>query len=291
LVILIAFCFLESYSQGFKNDTLRLLLIGNSFSQNATRYLQELAKEGKHPLIIGRAEIGGCSLQQHWDLNRSTSEKPYKGKSLKAILSEQKWDIVSIQQNSMNSPNIDTYYPYADSLYKLIKQCQPTAEVVLHQTWAYRSDSETFGNVSAKGLALNEKEMWEKSRYAYQTIAKKLNVRIIPVGDAFWKVSSDKKWKYVVDSDFNYTNPILGELPEQKNSLHVGYYWNKSKKFCHDTHHASNAGCFLGSLVWYGFLFNESPVNLNFCPKTVSEDFSVFFKKTALKEIKTNNHN
>jgi hypothetical protein len=42
-----------------------LFLIGNSFSQNAAKYLPQLAQEGNHPLIIGRAEIGGCSLQKH----------------------------------------------------------------------------------------------------------------------------------------------------------------------------------------------------------------------------------
>ncbi len=49
-----------------KTDTLRLFLIGNSFSQNAARFLPQLAEEGGHPLVIGRAEIGGCTLQKHW---------------------------------------------------------------------------------------------------------------------------------------------------------------------------------------------------------------------------------
>jgi hypothetical protein len=78
---------------------------------------------------------------------------------------------------------------------------------------------------------------------------------------------------------------------QSKNSLHVGYHWNKSNEFGHDTHHANDAGCFLGSLVWYGFLFNESTTNLQFRPKTVPEDFSNVLKQVASKEIKTNKHN
>jgi hypothetical protein len=52
------------------------------FFEKCNYLFEDLAKEGKHPLIIGRAEIGGCSLQKHWDLSRSVNEKPYKGKSL-----------------------------------------------------------------------------------------------------------------------------------------------------------------------------------------------------------------
>src|SRR5687768_15807027 len=68
--------------------TLRVFLIGNSFSQNATRYLPQLAKEGGHSIEFGRAEIGGCPLQRHWDsvevnLRDSSRGKAYGGKSLK----------------------------------------------------------------------------------------------------------------------------------------------------------------------------------------------------------------
>ena len=49
----------QTFSQN-SNKPLRVFLIGNSFSQNATRYLPELAKEGGHQLELGRAELGGC---------------------------------------------------------------------------------------------------------------------------------------------------------------------------------------------------------------------------------------
>ena len=38
-----------------KGKSLRVFLIGNSFSQNATRYLPELAREGGHTLELGIA--------------------------------------------------------------------------------------------------------------------------------------------------------------------------------------------------------------------------------------------
>src|SRR3569832_1474371 len=45
--------------------TVRLLTIGNSFSQNATRYLAELAKAGGHELRLQPIVVGGASLELH----------------------------------------------------------------------------------------------------------------------------------------------------------------------------------------------------------------------------------
>ena len=88
-LLILAFTGGSAQSAG-KQDTLRLFLIGNSFSQNAGRYLPQLAEEGNHPLVIGRAEIGGCSLQKHWELAELAERNPedprgkaYKGKSFR----------------------------------------------------------------------------------------------------------------------------------------------------------------------------------------------------------------
>lgn len=269
-------------------DTLRLFLIGNSFSGNAGKYLPQLAEEGNHPLIIGRAEIGGCSLQKHWDLAELAEKdpsnphgKPYKGQSLRMLLENGKWDVVTIQQNSMNSADVNTYRPWAQKLYDFIKTIQPKAQVVFHQTWSYRSDSKDFSQIAEKQFAKDSKEMWQKSRAAYHAVASDLGIKIMPVGDAFQKVAESKKWGYKVDPKFDFENPVYPNLPNQKNSLHTGYYWNKEQKFWFDSHHANEAGCFLGSLVWYRFLFGESPERLKFAPKDVLVDFADYLKKVA----------
>ncbi|MGD0112545.1 MAG: DUF4886 domain-containing protein, partial [Armatimonadota bacterium] len=45
--------------------TVRLLTVGNSFSENATTYLPELVKAGGNTLIMGHADLAGCSLERH----------------------------------------------------------------------------------------------------------------------------------------------------------------------------------------------------------------------------------
>ena len=50
-----------------KTKTVRLLTVGNSFSQNATRYLNDLVKAQGHTLIHRPLAIGGASMEVHWD--------------------------------------------------------------------------------------------------------------------------------------------------------------------------------------------------------------------------------
>lgn len=271
-----------------KNDTLRLFLIGNSFSQNATRYLPNFAKEGGHPLLIGRAELGGYSLQQHWELVEKAEKNPtdsagrgYNGKSLRMLLSAQRWDMVTLQQASWLSADSNSYRPYAEKLYQYIKSICPKAVIVFHQTWAYREDADRFGQVSSsKQLAKTAGEMYERSREAYHSIAKQLNVKLIPVGDAFWKWSSEAGSSFQKDTSFNYKAPVYPSLPDEHNSIHAGYQWKRNKLEL-DTHHANNAGCYLGALIWYSFLFGESPLNVKFVPKELPAEFAARLRKTA----------
>ena len=276
-----------------KADTMRLFLIGNSFSQNATRYLPQLASEGGHPLKIGRAELGGCSLQRHWEIAEAAEKNPedpkgkaYNGKSLRELLSAGSWDVVTIQQNSMNSGDVTTYSPYAKKLFDLVKSIQPNATIIMQQTWAYRSDAKTFTQIADKQFASNNREMWEKSRAAYHHVARELGIKLFPVGDAFWKINSDPKTAYVPDKNFNFESAKYPELPDQTHSIHVGYRYDNSQKLAFDANHANEAGCFLGGLVWYSVLFNESPVKMKFKPEQVDEKFDAALKKTAWEVVR-----
>ncbi|GAB4026116.1 DUF4886 domain-containing protein [Spirosoma gilvum] len=303
--VFILFVFLLSVDTAFPQSptanrgekSLRLFMIGNSFSQNASKYLPELSKEGGHTLIIGRAELGGAPLQRHWEHAEAAERnpddpkgKPYGGKSLKTLLSDGTWDVVTIQQASILSGDVDTYRPYARKLYDYVKKLQPNAVVVFHQTWAYRSDSKDFSRIANGDSAKNARQMWEKSRAAYHTVADELNIPIIPNGDAFWQINASRKWGYRPDADFNASQAQSPTLPNQTHSLHVGYFWNNGK-LAFDSHHANAAGCYLGGLVWYGFLFNESPKRLTFVPAEVDKAFARRLRKTAWSTVKKEDKN
>ncbi|OIN55935.1 DUF4886 domain-containing protein [Arsenicibacter rosenii] len=284
--------FVVAFTAGAQSGKpLRLFMIGNSFSQNASKFLPQLSKEGGHSLVIGRAEIGGSSLQRHWEHAEAAEKdpndpkgKPYSGKSLKDLLSAGTWDVVTIQQASILSGDSSTYQPYARKLYDFVKKLQPQAQIVFHQTWAYRTDSKDFSRISPNDSARNARQMWQASRAAYHATAGALGVPVIPNGDAFYRISSSRKWGYRAKQPVNPAQLKAPVLPDQTHSLHVGYRWDKDK-LAFDSHHANDAGCLLGGLVWYSFLFNESPEKLTFRPETVDEAFAGQLRKTAWKTV------
>ncbi|TDO23112.1 DUF4886 domain-containing protein [Pedobacter duraquae] len=286
LLILLLALSLNAFSQA-DHDTLRLFVIGNSFSQNSTTFLPQMAKERGEKLTIGRAELGGHSLEQHWDYvekfekdSTDVKGRPYAGKSLKTLLSNGTWDIVTIQQYSYLSGDSASYNPYAQKLVAYIKKLQPRAQIVIHQTWAYRADAKKFGSVGKGQLAKNQQEMWEKSREAYHRLANQLNAKILPVGDAFEKMATDKKYGYKKDTSFDFEHAVAPNLPDQTNSVNIGYFWNK-QELAFDPNHANDAGKYLGGLIWYGILFKESPKKVKFKPESVSGDFAKVIKNIA----------
>lgn len=292
VVLVLTMCLQVNAQQAAK--TIKVLLIGNSFSQNASRYLPQMAQEANINLVLGRAEMGGCSLKRHWDsvlVNNidTTKGKAYKGKSLRQLLSSEKWDIVTMQQYSLLSGDEATYQPFAKYIYDMVKSYQPDAKIYIHQTWAYRADAINWGMVAENKRAKNNKEMWEKSRAAYHHLAKNLgDLPIIPSGDAFYRVATDKKWGFKKDEAFDYAKPVYPALPSQENSINMGYSWKKDKTLEFDPNHANEAGCYLAGLVWYNDLFKENPAKVKFKPASVSDDFSAFLKEVASETVTAN---
>lgn len=129
---------------------MRILSIGNSFSQDATRYLHDIAKADGVELQAANLYIGGCPLEQHYR-NMQSGKKDYELQfdghmtgfflSMQEALLSRRWDVVTLQQQSSNSCRYETFQPYLDELARYVRQCQPQAKVLIHQTWAYEDGS------------------------------------------------------------------------------------------------------------------------------------------------------
>ncbi len=146
-------------------DTIRVLAIGNSFSEDALQYVYDLAGASDRDVILGNLFYGNCSLAQHWLFIKQKSavydyQKNENGafshnynSTLQKGLTDEKWDVITIQQYSAYSGMIDTYFPYLDSIVAYVKQNATNAgmKLALHQTWAYPAystlkDFENYGN-------------------------------------------------------------------------------------------------------------------------------------------------
>lgn len=279
-----------------KTKTVRLVTVGNSFSQNATRYLEDLVKAKGHTLIHHPLVIGGASMEVHWEKAQLHEKDPtdpkglYGKKSLRQVLTSDAWDYVTIQQASIKSHNVATYRPFAKQLYDTIKKGAPKAQILVHQTWAYRVDDPRFSKPSkTPGEPSTRKEMYDGLTKAYRTIAGELGARLIPVGDAMYLADTNAKWGYQPDRKFDFKNAQPPALPRQKYSLHTGWRWSMTKDgkkaLTMDGHHASVSGQYLGACVFYEVLLGESVVGNPFVPKEIDRDYARFPQETAHQAV------
>jgi len=261
------------HQAGTPGKTLRVLIIGNSFSNNATTYLPQIVQSQGKALVLGHASIGGSSMEKHWELAQKNEANPKdpegnpyyllkpdgstaKRLGLKEFLTSQPWDIVTIQQHSWKAPDISTYRPFAKQLADYIHQHAPQAKLWLHETWAYRAD-----DLLMKKTNTTQEKMYLGLHAAYLTIGKELAVeRIIPSATAFQNARQDPRWQLEVQKDFDPTTAKYPALPTQVHNLCIGWHWNTklpSPKLEFDGKHCTTAGKYLGGLVWYETFFGD----------------------------------
>lgn len=141
----------QDYSESFK-----ILAIGNSFSDDATEYLSNIARAyGYANVVVGNLYVGGCTLDLHKSYAqqnqgvyeyRKTDNGVFTNRSNFRVLDalkEEAWDIVSLQQGSHYSGLLRTYNEDLDYLVNFVKQYCPNRNVKLvwHMTWAYQDDT------------------------------------------------------------------------------------------------------------------------------------------------------
>ena len=167
-----------------------ILSIGNSFSQDAQRYLHGIAKSDGFNLNAYNLYIGGCELSTHFK-NMLKDQKAYllemNGErtgfyvSIKEALLNRDWDVVTVQQASHFSNDYEKYQPYLDRLVDFIKECVPKAKIVVHQTWAYLEDSKRLNEFMGYKT---HKDMFSDIKDAYKKAADSINAdMLLPCGE------------------------------------------------------------------------------------------------------------
>ena len=133
--------------------TLKILAIGNSFSDDAMEHLAEiLIGEGYTDFILGNLYIGGCTLDGHkaridsgaedysFRLNTGSGWSTTK-QSIQYGLTYTDWQVVTVQQASGSSGIIDTYKNLEYIVDYVRKTVNPFVTVYWHMTWAYQGNS------------------------------------------------------------------------------------------------------------------------------------------------------
>lgn len=174
---------------------MRILTIGNSFSDDATRYLHQIAaSQGVHFEVVNIA-IGGCPLEWHYNNmieNNRSYLLIYNGvftgfyTTLEEALTSREWDVITLQQVSHYSVKKETYYPYVTELVKYIRSLQPNAKLLLQETWAYEDGSH---RLTVELGYKTHKDMLADLKAAYASVAEDEGFDgIIPSGSLFDKM-------------------------------------------------------------------------------------------------------
>ena len=217
---------------------MKILSIGNSFSDDAQRYLRDIASAEGVELETLNLCIGGCSFATH-AANVKSGNKAYlfhyNGDveceeliTLDDGIAMRDWDIVTVQQVSTLSFKEESYYPYIHEVVDYVRQKLPNAKIYIHQTWAYEHGCPRVYEITdGKGAEF----MLEGIRKSYERARKEIGAEaIIPSGE-------------------------LMEL----------LYQNGASKIYRDTFHASyGIGRYAVGLLWFKLFTGRSVLNNTF---------------------------
>ena len=181
---------------------IKMLSIGNSFSQDALFYFRGLADDAGIEVDVWHMCIGGCSLERHYNnmmgdmaiYGFSVNGERRPDAALSEVIETEQFDIVTIQQVSHMSGLYSTYHPYVDALAEYIRKHQPNAKLWLHKTWAYEIDS---GHSGFAAYMKNQDVMYKAICNVYKKVAEEIKADgIIPSGDVIQALRSKPEFNY-----------------------------------------------------------------------------------------------
>lgn len=202
---------------------MKVLSIGNSFSQDAHKWLHKLAAQNGIDMQTLNLYIGGCSLERHWNNVENDAEDydfcpngDYTSWkiSIETALKMAQWDIVTVQQVSSKSGQIETYEPYLSGVVALIRKLQPRAEIWFHQTWAYEMDSTHAGFANYDN---DQNKMYNCILAASEAAAASIPAKIIPAGKLIQTIRETVP-------EFDYAN---GGLSLNRDGYHLTYDYGR----------------------------------------------------------------
>ena len=253
-------------------DTLRVLAIGNSFSEDAVeQYLWDLGKEAKVTFIIGNAYRGGWSLIGHWADARSRAvnteyRKVVDGKRinqgkymLRDIITDEPWDVITLQQVSQDAGQPDTYEPGLSLMIGYVKALGvDSMKLGFHQTWAYSQDSEH------KGFAKYNFNQY----FMYSSI-------ISAVDKAMQKHKNDLDF-YIPSGTAiqNARTTVLANTQTKDKAV--------NRELTRDGYHLNyTLGRYIVACTWFEVLTGKSPVGMKSRPKGLSKGLATLAQKAA----------
>lgn len=246
-------------------DTVKVLAIGNSFSEDAVEeHLSELARAEGLNVIICNMYIGGCSIERHVNnLRGNIADYRYRkigadgkvtekwGYTLETVLAEEDWDYVSVQQVSSFSGFPETYVLLPELVGFVRDRVPEDAVIMFHQTWAYSPDS-THPNFVTYGK--DQMKMYEAIVAAVNQETPKVGISlVIPSGTAIQ----------------NARTSFLGN-----DLTRDGYHLSRPH------------GRYIAACTWLEAVLGVNPVGNDYCPEGMTPEECRIAQKAAHKAVR-----
>ncbi|MBQ9785624.1 MAG: DUF4886 domain-containing protein [Clostridia bacterium] len=165
---------------------MKILALGNSFSQDCTAHLGRMTDA-----YVRNLYIGGCSLERHANNleNRVADYEFQKDGAMlgdahvtaNEIIASDTWDVITVQQVSQLSGLYGSFEPHLSVVLRHIRTLCPTARIVWNQTWAYATHSTHTGFVNYNR---DQALMQEMIASASRRVADENGLGLIEVGRA-----------------------------------------------------------------------------------------------------------
>lgn len=244
-----------------KADTIKLLAIGNSFSEDSLYYLREVSLSSGADVAVYHLVIGGSSLEQHWKnasrnlstytfVKKHTQSFSQSNKTMEYGLEYDDYDYIVLQQVSGLSGISSSYEPYLSRLIEYIRKYNQTAELMFHQTWAYEKNST---HVDFSKYNHDQETMYEQITEAADIASNAHGLRLIPSGEAMHKARENSRFDI------------------EKGGISL----------CRDGYHASENGRVLLALVWNGVLTGKRAVDNPYTNPNIPDEDMKILKEAA----------
>lgn len=290
--------------------TLKVLMIGNSFTESAMRETPAVAKAMGCALDLANLYIGGCPLSRHWGNVEKAGDpdfRPYavqmswtscdakvsglrkaapKGRAnIPQALAAEPWDVVTIQQASGQSAFPKTYQPYADRLIAKIRELAPQAEIRIQETWSYSPYDGRLGF-----WKMTPDEMFAKLHAAYGALARQHGLKIIPTAVAVQNYRRDLPVVYgKVCTKAELAAFVEPQTPDFYGDVCGAARWQAEKDGARRLHvdgcHLNPAGAYLQGCVWTAALFGVDVTACPYRPAHLDAARAALLRRAAMKAI------
>jgi len=273
IFIILVVSFLSVGMAAQQMPTLRVLAIGNSFSEDAVeQYLWELGREAGVNLVIGNAYRAGWSMAAHWkDASSRATLTEYRkvvdgkhanlGKrTIRDIVTDEPWDVITFQQLSQQAGREGSYEPSLSLLIGYVRALalKDSVRLGFHQTWAYAQDSDH------RGFALYDRNQFLMYANIVAAVEDAMHEHrddlsfYVPTGTAIQNARTS-----------SLVDPQVGDGPVNRELTRDGYHLNYT------------IGRYIAACTWLEALTGISSVGLKWRPEGIKAKQAAIAQQAA----------